>query len=423
MRLTTIRAFALSSPIDPPQRRAFYGGTRTLLKRDTVLVVVETADGQQGVAPGAASSSAMREYFEGVSHETTADVVNDRVAPKLEGESFDDVFDVHNRLTELSLPAALDAEVASALDVAVYDVIGKRRGAPIHELLRERYGVEREATTSLPLYASAGMYMPPEEYVEQAENIAALGFSGYKYRPGLGPEADLRTVELLDDAVGDDLDLMLDAHTWWKLGERSYGPERTRHLLAEIAAFDPCWVEEPVEPDDYDGYRRLATETGVPLAGGESEPDSKGLCALAETGAVSFLQGDVRHHRGYTGCWQAVERCRGTDLEFVPHNFGTWLGLVANAHLVAAAPDASLLEYPIFEDDPALAATDDPGMYSFDLAFDVLSGTLDVSDGRLAVPEGPGLGVEVDLSVVEEYPFVEGPWTEFDYDDGVRPDV
>ncbi|MGM0606508.1 MAG: enolase C-terminal domain-like protein, partial [Halobacteriota archaeon] len=175
------------------------------------------------------------------------------------------------------------------------------------------------------------------------------------------------------------------------------------------------WVEEPVAPDDYDGYVDLS-RLGVSLAGGESEPSPAGLIDLARTGAVDFLQGDVRHHRGFTGCAEAIEFCRGTDVEFVPHNFGTWLGLVANAHLVAAAPEVRLLEYPVFENDPALDADADPGMYPFELAFDVLEEPVDVQSGTLAVPDGPGLGVTVDLDVLDRYPATDGPWTEFIYE-------
>jgi L-alanine-DL-glutamate epimerase-like enolase superfamily enzyme len=411
MRLSDIRSYALSSPIDPPQERPFHGGYRRLLKRDVVLLVVEAADGELGFSTAGASSSSMKEYFEGESQGTFADVVADEVAPVVEGETLADPAEIHDLLAKTDLPEHLRREAASALDVALYDLYGKEVGAPIYELLAER--TDETPTETLPLYASAGMYMEPDGYARQAEIVDDLGFFGYKYRPGIGPEGDRRTVELLADRV--DTEIMVDAHTWWKLRD-AYDRDTVRSLVEHAGDHGVYWVEEPVEPDDYDGYVDLAG-TGVPLAGGESEESAEGLIALADTGAVRFLQGDVRHHSGYTGCWEAVERCAGSDVQFVPHNFGTWLGLVANAHLVAAAPECDLLEYPVFEDDPALDGDGDPGMYPYDLAFDILADDLTVDDGALAVPEGPGLGVEVDLDVIEEYPFVEGPWTEFHYDD------
>ncbi|WP_049903766.1 mandelate racemase/muconate lactonizing enzyme family protein [Halococcus agarilyticus] len=411
MRITDVQGHALSSPIDPPQERRFHGGSRRLRKRDVVLVVVETADGRQGFATAGASSSAMREFFEDDSLGTFGEVVNGPVADALVGETIEEIPAAHARLRKTDLPARLQREAISAIDVALYDLRGKELGAPVHELLAEEYGTQ--STTHLPLYASAGMYMEPEGYVDQALVLEDLGFTGYKYRPGIGPARDREVVKRLADALTD-MAFMLDSHTWWKLRE-SYDPETVRELVAYAADHGAHWVEEPVEPDDYEGYVELA-ETGAALAGGESEPSFAGLIDLAETGAVDFLQGDVRHHEGFSGCQEAIEHCRGRDMEFVPHNFGTWLGLVANAHLVAAAPEVSLLEYPVFENDPALAADPDPGMYPFDLAFDLLDGEPEITDGRLAVPEGPGLGIDVNLDVVEEYPFVEGAWTEFRYD-------
>ncbi|MFA9517328.1 mandelate racemase/muconate lactonizing enzyme family protein [Halopenitus sp. H-Gu1] len=413
MRITEVRGYALSSPIEPVQSRSFYGGRRRLLKRDVVLVTVETADGEIGFAPAGASSSAMREYFEGDSQATFADLVEGAVADALEGETLEQVTDAHELIDATDLPERVRHEAASAIDVALYDLRGKRAGVPIYELLCAEY--DTEPTNDLPMYASGGMYMDPEGYADQARIVDELGFFGYKYRPGIGPDEDVRTIDLLAETV-EQTEVMIDAHTWWKLDDEVYDAETRAEIVEHAGERDAFWVEEPVAPDDYDGYVELA-DRGVALAGGESESSPAGLISLAETGAVEFLQGDVRHHRGYTGCAEAIEYCQGRDIEFVPHNFGTWLGLIANAHLVAAAPEVRLLEYPVFEDDPALDHPDDPGMYPFELAFDVIEETVDIEDGTLSVPDGPGLGVTVDLDVIDEYPPTEGAWTEFIYDE------
>jgi L-alanine-DL-glutamate epimerase-like enolase superfamily enzyme len=175
--------------------------------------------------------------------------------------------------------------------------------------------------------------------------------------------------------------------------------------------YNPYWVEEPVHPEAHDDYEAVAANTEIPLAGGESEPSPEGLRLLADTDAIRFLQADVRHHGGFTGCWDVATYCANRPIRFVPHNFGTHLGLVANAHLIAAVPEAKLLEYPVFGNDLA-------SMYPFDLAADILSTDIDISDGRLQVPTGPGLGVEINFDVLDEYSYIEGPWTEFEYQNG-----
>lgn len=409
MNISDIRGYAVSSPIDPHQERPFFGGVRRLLKRDVVLIVVETRDGERGYATAGASSSAMREYFEGESQGTFADIIEGPVADAIEGETVERPAEVHDTVDAIDLPERIRTEAASALDVALFDIRGKEIGAPIYELLAE----DTTPSVEIPLYASAGMYMQPAGYVEQAKQIESLGFMGYKYRPGIGPAGDRETVEQLVERT-DEIEIMLDVHTWWKLGE-SYGRDTIRELIEHADEHGAFWIEEPVEPADKSGYVELSA-TGAPLAGGESEASPDGLVELGNTGALDYLQGDVRHHRGYTGCQTAIEFCNDRGIEFVPHNFGTWLGLIANAHLVAAAPDVRLLEYPVFEQDPVLDSTKDPGMYPFDLAFDILDGQPAVENGQLTVPDGPGLGVDVNLDVIEDYPFIKGPWTEFQYE-------
>jgi len=128
MRLVSVSAHNLSSPITPPQDRRYAGGVRRLLKRDVVLVVVETRDGAIGVAPGGASSSAMREYFEGTSHSDFASVLEERVAPAVTGDPIDDPDEIRERVKQIGLPTMLESQAISVLDIAYHDVLGKRQG-------------------------------------------------------------------------------------------------------------------------------------------------------------------------------------------------------------------------------------------------------------------------------------------------------
>ena len=109
-----------------------------------------------------------------------------------------------------------------SVEIALLDILGKAKGLPVSELIGGR------VRDRIRLYGSAGMYMPPEKYAEEAAAIAELGFRAYKMRPALGPEEDLRTVKLMREATGASFDLMIDAHTWWRMGDKSYTRETGR---------------------------------------------------------------------------------------------------------------------------------------------------------------------------------------------------
>src|SRR5205814_2671385 len=137
------------------------------------------------------------------------------------------------------------------VEIALYGLIGKDRGLPVSELLGGR------VRDRIRLYGSAGMYMPPEAYAKEAAAVAELGFKAYKMRPALGPEQDMKAVRLMREAVGPDFDLMVDAHTWWRMGDSSYSPAAIEQLAHYMADYDICWLEEPLPPDDHAGYLAL----------------------------------------------------------------------------------------------------------------------------------------------------------------------
>ena len=254
---------------------------------------------------------------------------------------------------------------------------------------------------------SAGYYLSPEDAAKEAKCLINEGFSGYKYRAGLGIEEDKRTLEAIREAVGPEPRIIVDSHAWWSRKEFSYSKSKIQSLIEFMSDYDIYWVEEPVPPDDYRSYRDLHDSTGVSLAGGENENTPGSLVNMGELADVSFLQGDVKQHGGFSGCKQVVNYCEKNSTTYVPHNYGTELGAIANAHLAAAAPEIDFLEYPIYARDNTQI-----GMYPFPLATDILTTGLDVENGTLHVPSEPGLGVEVDLGVIEEYAYVDGPWSE-----------
>jgi L-alanine-DL-glutamate epimerase-like enolase superfamily enzyme len=389
MKIRKVHPFLLSYPFAEPIRLPFYGGERTILKRDAMLIRVDADNGLTGYAPGPGSEKAHRG-------------IAGTIAPFLEGRALVEP----DALRVQFLDTITDPELAKlygAVEVALYDLIGKARGVPVSELVGGR------VRDRIRLYGSAGMYMPPEAYAAEAQAIAGLGFRAYKMRPGMGPEQDLETVALMRHAVGPDFDLMVDAHTWWRMGDRSYSLETVESLAEAMAGHDICWLEEPVPPDDHEAYLRLKEKDLVPLASGEHEPDELRYLDLILTGAVDYVQMDVCCQGGYAMARRLFSEISRAGMRFAFHSWGTALEVMAAAQLGICWPELVVewLEYPCYS-TPTTA-----GMYPFPLAADILRNPLELDHGDLIVPRGPGLGVEVDERVVERYPWIPGPWSLF----------
>ena len=394
MKVQRVEAFLLSYPFASPIRLPFYGGERTIVKRDAMLIRVQSSNGLIGYAPGPGSERVHRQIVESV-------------APFLEGAALADPDALRVRFEEG--PGASNLELLKAycaVEIALWDIIAKSFGVPLSEVAGGRM------RDRIKLYGSAGMYQPPERYAEEAHAIANLGFRAYKMRPGLGPDEDLRTVRLMRDAVGPAVDLMVDAHTWWRMGDKSYTPETVERLAGDMADADPLWLEEPFPPADHAAYAALREKEIVSIATGEHEQDEEGYLDLIDSDCADYIQMDVCCQGGFALARRLFSAIARQELRFAFHSWGTELEVLAAAHLGVCWPDTVVewLEYPCYSHNGR------PGMYPFPLASEILKQPLEIEKGELVVPRGPGLGIDVDESVIEKYPWVAGPWSFFRID-------
>ena len=390
MKITGVDAHLLSYPLPEPLRLTYHGGERTILKRDAMLVRVATAEGIFGYAPGQASVRAKQ-------------TIDHLIGPFLSGRTLADP-DALRVLFQQG--AGADSEVSkiySSVEIALYDLLGKARNCPISELIGGR------VRDRIHLYASAGMYMPPEGYAAEAALARSMGFTAYKMRPGRGPDADLESVRQMREAAGPDFDLMIDAHTWWRMGDRSYSQSTVEHLAGAMAEHRIAWLEEPMPPDDHEAYVRLKQLDLVPLASGEHEPNELRYLDLIESAAVDYVQMDVVCQGGYATARRLFPDIARAGLRFAFHSWGTALEVIAAAHLGVCWPESVVrwLEYPCYATDTRRF------MYPFPLASEIVKTPLIIERGDLVVPRGPGLGVEIDESVIWRYPWIEGPWSFF----------
>jgi L-alanine-DL-glutamate epimerase-like enolase superfamily enzyme len=363
------------------------------LKRDAMLIRVDCDNGFTGWAPGPGSERAKH-------------VIEQTIAPFLEDRSISDP-DALRVQFSASDPDTHTYNVYCAVEIALFDLAAKNRGIPVSELLGGR------VRDRIRLYGSAGMYMQPEGYAAEAAMVAAAGFQAYKMRPALGPEKDLETVRLMREVVGPGIALMVDAHSWWRMGDSSYSAETIERLAADMAQFDITWLEEPLPPEDHAGYARLRDVHGTPpLAAGEHEPDEAGFVDLIAGECVDYVQMDVCCQGGYSMGRRLFSAVESEGLRFAFHSWGTDLELAAAAQLGVCWPEnvVEWLEYPVY------SKTDRRSMYEFPLASEILKQPLHIEGDELLVPARPGLGVEVDESVIQRYPWIPGPWSLFRID-------
>ncbi len=356
-----------------------------------MLIRVELDNGLTGYAPGIAS-------------EASQALVRDTVGPFLEGRILADPDALRVLFAASAHADQHSRRVFAAVEIALYDVLGKALDVAVSELLGGR------TRDRIRLYASAGMYGTPADYAREAAGLAARGFRAYKMRPALGPELDLESIRQVRDAVGPGVELMVDAHSWWRMGDRSYSFETVVKLARQMAEFDVTWLEEPLLPDHHEAYRQLRELDILPIAAGEHEPDAAGFDDLINEQCVDFVQMDVALQGGYFAARHLFQEIAREGLGFAFHSWGTALDVIAAAHAGICWPEnvVGYLEYPCY------TSGSQPGMYPFPLASEILSEPLKIEEGDLLVSREPGLGVHINESVIEQYPWVPGPWSLFE---------
>jgi len=265
--------------------------------------------------------------------------------------------------------------VISAVDMALWDLAGKVNGRSVSELLGGR------RVDEVAVYASEVMPETPAEVTGIAERAVAAGYTALKlgWGPlGRGVDTDVELIEAARAAVGPERALMID-------GGRAYTVKRALELLRRVDELDLYWFEEALEPDDLEGYRRLSDAAAVRIAAGEADSGIDPFRALVERGHVDVLQPDVARCGGFTVARQIAELARGRSVEVVPHCFSTGVLVAASLHVVA------VLDRPTWSE---FSVADSP------LVNGILATPFELVDGRLRVPTGPGLGIELDEEMV-----------------------
>jgi D-galactarolactone cycloisomerase len=366
VRIAGIRLRRLRFPLDPPFRAAWDPEPRRAL--EATLVHVDTDEGLTGIGSG--------DTMDGF----------ERYAHLFVGE---DALDVERHVRVLET-IAFHAARYWPLEAALWDLAGKAEGVPAARLLGG-------AADRLPVYASTGDEREAALRAESALSLREEGFRALKLRVDKGRLQDgLATVRAVREAVGDSMEIAVDLNQGWRMpGDVAplLGYERVRETAAQLRELDVFWLEEPLAGHDVAGLARLRAESGVRVAGGEMTRTPAELDAYARAGALDVYQPDAVLAVGVLRARQLAERVLADGLWFTPHTWTNGIGLLANLHLAAGVGAGPFFELPY----------DPPGWTPEHRDFMLAEPVRPDSDGCLAFPDRPGLGVELDEGAVERY--------------------
>jgi len=364
--IRSVVAIPVAVPLKVPTRIA----TREVLAREFVLVEVTTDDGIVGVGYTYTGTTGGR---------LCATFINEYFAPRLVGgpalapeKIWAQLFQEHLLIGRRGfLLRAL-----SALDIAIWDVVGKVADQPLYRLL----GGFRDA---VPAYASGGYYRagdPLENIEREFATYLKLGFTDFKIKVGGAPlDVDVERVRVAREMIGPRSRLGLDANNAWRTVS-----EALRFARA-VEKYDPWWLEEPLLPDDIDGHAQIAAALEWPVATGEIHSSRWDFRALIEKKAADILQPDAGVLGG-VGEWMRVAHAAATfDIPVAPH----WHADI-HVHLVAAVPNALTVEYFSVDED----------IYNFEW---LLLDGLKPKDGMIPLPDRAGNGILLDRAAVERF--------------------
>jgi L-alanine-DL-glutamate epimerase-like enolase superfamily enzyme len=355
--------------------------TRTVSARDYGLVKIRSTDGAQGIGFCYAGSAGGT---------LVAHAVEELLAPLLVGEDSLRVEGLWQRMFQESLLQGRAGSVMRAisiLDCALWDLNARTARLPLYQYLGAA------AMDEVPAYASGGYYLegktPAKLGAEMAGYVDA-GFRAVKMKVGrLSPRDEEARVKAAREAIGPDVELMLDANNAW------HDLPTAMRYMRRFEPYDPYWIEEPFFPDDIENHARLAKLTRVPVATGEIGTGRWHFKEILDKGAAAILQTDALVCGGISEWKRIAATAASYNVTVCPHWFHD-----LHAHLVAATPNARYVEY--FPDDQVLN-------------FRRLIGTqLEQRNGMLVLPRAAGLGFDFDEPAVSRYAVAsaKGTWIE-----------
>lgn len=363
MKIRDIEVINLCYLYPPEQQFDFAGGRCT--GRLSSLVRVSTDTGLTGIGSV-------------YSHPTlTRHIIDHQLRDLLTGQDPLDIERLWQRCYGVTRWYGRKGVALSALggiDIALWDIRGKAAGKPIYQIL----GPHRH---KVPVYASGLLWKHDvSELRREAQRHLARGFRAMKMRLGRNYDYDSAALASVRETIGPHSRLMID-------GNARYPLDQARRLAPEFQAAAIFWLEEPFLPENPDDFRALRPSLGnIPLAAGENEFGLQGFRELIDGNVVDIVQPDACRTGGVTESLRVAALAAQQNLRVAPHTWSDAVALAANMHVVASLPNAITVEM----DQTANPMIDSLLRHNFRLV-----------DGELEMPQSPGLGIELDETVVD----------------------
>ncbi|AZO61093.1 MAG: mandelate racemase/muconate lactonizing enzyme family protein [Mesorhizobium sp.] len=385
MRIKSVQAWWVRIPIEvAKQHRSDFGQVTTF---DAAILRVETDDGLVGWGEGKNAAGSAGSYG------ALVHMLNHEIAPQLIGRDPADIGIIWEMLYNgvrhhtaahagHAMPQlarrGMSVAAISAVDIALWDILGKSLGQPVWRLLGGRK-VER-----MQAYASGG-WAPADTIGDQLKSYIAKGsFKALKMRIGAmdgAPHISAARVRAAREAIGPDVELMVDAHGTYTVAE-------AKRFISLTADLDLAWFEEPVIADDKHGMAEVRASGSTPIATGESEATRYAFRDLAVLKSADIFQPDPAFCGGISEAMKIGTIASAFNLRFAPH---LWAGapcFFAGLHVCAASPATFIVEY-------SLGANP--------MIHDLVEETVEAKDGMIAIPEKPGLGFTVSERFLEAH--------------------
>jgi D-galactarolactone cycloisomerase len=386
-KIAKISTFVLRVPLGVQR---FYSSQCAFPERTSLLVRVQTEDGLVGWGEGGQYGPA----------EPVAVCVRNVLAPLVVGQDplapevlwqrmYAHVRDFGSRGPYI--------EAISALDIAFWDICGKARGTPVYELLGGAFRTQVQA------YAT-GCYYRGENHLDmesalpalaaEAAGYTAAGFRMIKAKVGLlSVEADTRRLAAIREGAGRETVLLVDCN-------HAYNGFTAVRMARKLEGLDVRWIEEPVPPEDLEGYRYVRDRVEMAVAGGECDYTRYGFRDLIAGGCVDIAQPDICVSGGLSE-WRKISALASAwGIWALPHVWGSGVALAAALHAVAAMPPFPHTANPVgLQNEPVIEYDRNPNP----LRDELLAEPIEFCCGSLVVPSGPGLGVTIDEEVLGRY--------------------